>query len=137
MTRVLWLIVLTCGMAAAQTEAAPTEKKPESPKAADATAMSVLDGGIGPCSAEFHINDAKNKPVYNAQVHTLIKYGAFGIRKLDLQGSTNFEGKVKFTGLPDVNKRPVFFDITQGTKSAQRTFEPGTNCHPVFEVILQ
>ena len=137
MKRIMWFVVLACGMMAAQTEAAPAEKKAEATKAPDATAMAVLDGGIGPCSAEFHVTDGKSKPVYNAQVHTLIKYGAFGIRKLDLQGSTNFEGKLKFTGLPDVNKRPIFFDITQGSKTAQRTFEPGTNCHPVFEVILQ
>jgi hypothetical protein len=99
--------------------------------------MTTLDGGIGPCSAEFHVRGADGKPIYNALVHTLIKYGAFGIRKTELEVATSADGKAKLTGLPDVNKRPIFFDIKQGTKVSQRAFEPGTNCHPVYEVILQ
>jgi hypothetical protein len=89
-----------------------TEKKKAPATAADPNAMPVLDGAIGACSAEFHVTGAGGKPVYGAQIHTLIKYGAFGIRKLDLQISTNVDGKAKFSGLPDVNKRPVFFDIS-------------------------
>ena len=138
MKRLLWFVILATAVAVAQTEAAPSDKKPSDTKAASpASTVPVLDGGIGPCSAEFHVTGADSKPIYNAQVHTLIKYGAFGIRKLDLQGSTNVDGKIKFTGLPDVNKRPVFFDLKSGTKTGQRAFEPGLDCHPVFEVILQ
>jgi len=114
-----------------------TESKQATTKGTAATAVPMLDGAIGPCSAEFHVVGGDNKPLYLVQVHTLIKYGAFGIKKLDLQISTNADGKAKFTGLPDVNKRPIFFDLKQGQKVAQRAFEPGTDCHPVFEVILQ
>ena len=152
MKRFLWFVILASSTAFAQTDATHSEKKgpvsqtdtaaqnktaADAAKSSEASTVPVLDGGIGPCSAEFHVTDGKNKPIYNAQVHTLIKYGAFGVRKLDLQGSTNVDGKIKFTGLPDVNKRPVMFDITQGEKSAQRAFDPGLNCHPVFAVILQ
>lgn len=138
MKRLLWFVLLATMVAFGQTEAAPGDKKAaDLPKQSDASTVPVLDGGIGPCSAEFHVTGANNKPIYNAQVHTLIKYGAFGVRKLDLQASTNFDGKLKFTGLPDANKRAIIFDVTQGTKTAQRVFEPGLNCHPVFVVILQ
>jgi hypothetical protein len=138
MKSLLWFVLLASVVAAGQTESAPGDKKSaEAPKQSEASIVPVLDGGIGPCSAEFHISGANNKPIYNAQVHTLIKYGAFGVRKLDLQGSTNFDGKLKFTGLPDANKRAIIFDVMQGTKTAQRVFEPGLNCHPIFEVILQ
>jgi hypothetical protein len=145
----LWFVVLASVSAFAQSGSVPDNTNADAPSSvsiadkkssdsaqAAASTVPVLDGGIGPCSAEFQITTGNNKPVYNAQVHTLIKYGAFGVRKLDLAGSTNVDGKIKFTGLPDVNKRPVFFDITQGEKTAQRTFEPGVNCHPVFAVIL-
>ncbi len=98
--------------------------------------LPTLDGGLGACTAEFHITGTDGKPVYNAQVHTLIKHGAFGVKKMDLQLSTNYEGRAKFTGLPDVNKRPTFFDISQGQKKAVRAFDPGANCHPVFDVVL-
>lgn len=138
MKRVMLFVVLASAMVAAQTDS--TQPKAKAEAKADAGVSSTvptLDGGIGPCSAEFHIVGADNKPIYNAQVHTLIKYGAFGVRKLDLQGSTNADGKVKFTGLPDVNKRPMSFDIKQGQKTAQRAFEPGEQCNPVFEVILK
>ena len=150
MKRLLWFLILASATAIAQMEAPPKEKKlppgqtdttsdkkPGDTKVPDASTVPVLDGGIGPCSAEFHVTDAKNKPIYNTQVHTLIKYGAFGVKKLDLQGSTNVDGKIKFTGLPDSNKRPMVFDITQGEKSAQRAFDPGLSCHPIFAVILQ
>jgi hypothetical protein len=158
MKLLLCLVMLAGATAVAQTDSAQSTAKKNEAKAGGATAnatsaagatasaaksgaadetIPTLDGGIGPCTAEFHVLGADNKPVYNAQVHTLIKYGAFGVKKLDLQGSTNVDGKMKFTGLPDVNKRPVFFDIKQGTKTAQRSFEPGANCNPVFEVILR
>jgi len=138
MKRLLWFVFLASVVAFGQTEAAPSDKKAaEAPKQSDASTVPVLDGGIGSCSAEFHVTDAKSKAIYYAQVHTLIKYGAFGVRKLDLQGSTNVDGKLKFTGLPEENKRAIIFDVTQGTKTAQRVFDPGLNCHPVFVVILQ
>ncbi len=96
----------------------------------------VLDAGLGACSAEFRVTDKDSKPIYGAQIHTLIRSRAFGLKKTDLQVSTNYEGKAKFTGLPDVNKKPTFFDISQGQKKAVREFSPGENCHPVFDVML-
>jgi hypothetical protein len=122
MKRLLWFVLLASVVAFEQTEAAPSDKKAaEAPRQSDASTVPVLDGGIGSCSAEFRVTE----------------YGAFGVRKLDLQGSTNVDGKLKFTGLPEENKRAIIFDVTQGTKTAQRVFEPGLNCHPVFVVILQ
>lgn len=138
MKRVLLFMLLAVAVGVAQTDSTqPKEKAEAKADAGVSSTIPTLDGGIGPCSAEFHVVGADNKPIYNAQVHTLIKYGAFGVRKMDLQGSTNVDGKVKFTGLPDVNKRPMSFDIKQGQKTAQRAFEPGAQCNPVFEVILK
>ncbi len=103
---------------------------------AAAKEVPTLDAELGACTAEYHVTGTDGKPVYGAQIHTLIKSRAFGMKKTDLQLSTNYEGRAKFTGLPDVNKRPTFFDIKQGQRKDVREFQPGENCHPVFEVVL-
>src|SRR5436305_10115038 len=45
------------------------------------------------------------KPVYNARIHTLIRSGAFAIRKLELEVSTDSDGRASITNLPEVPKR--------------------------------
>jgi len=99
--------------------------------------VASIDAGIGPCKAEFRVTDEAGKPVFDAKVHTLIKYGAFGIRKTELTVGTNSEGIARITGLPDFNKRPIVFDVTKEGKRWERKFEPGENCQPKYDVSLK
>jgi hypothetical protein len=110
------------------------QQAPETPKKSE---THTIDAGVGECTAEFHVTDKTGKPVYSAKVHTLVKYGAFGLKKTELEIYTDSDGRAQITGLPVSNKRPVFFDITKGNKSEQRVLDPGLDCHPKWEVILQ
>src|SRR5271169_6291769 len=71
----------------------------------DPKAVPVIDGGIGPCSADFTITDNAGAPIYAAKIDVHIAYGFMYLRKLDLEVSTNVEGKARFTGIPDRLKR--------------------------------
>jgi hypothetical protein len=108
----------------------PTQKteQPEVP---------TLDAAIGPCTADFYIKDSTGHAIYAAKIHTLIRYGAFGVRKQDLELSTNYDGRARITGLPDVNKRPTEFDIRKGDLKAVVSFDPGADCHPKYEITLK
>ena len=35
-----------------------------------------ISADLGNCSAEFHVTGPDTKPIYDARIHTLIKYGA-------------------------------------------------------------
>jgi hypothetical protein len=106
----------------------PAEQKPEVP---------VLDAAIGPCTADFFVKDASGKAVYAAKIHTLIRYGAFGVKKQELQLSTNYNGEARITGLPDVNKKPTQFDISKDKAKVTVAYDPGQDCHPKYDVTLK
>src|ERR1700693_1508164 len=75
----------------------------------DPKTIPVIDGGIGPCSADFTVTDAAGAPVYDAKVRVHIAYGLMSLHKLDLEVGTNAAGKARFTGLPDKTKQGLFF----------------------------
>src|SRR5947209_4747985 len=60
----------------------------------------IMDGEAGPCSLELTVTGPDGKPVYAVKVKVHMAYGFGGIRRLDLEGGTNSDGKLKFTGLP-------------------------------------
>jgi len=90
-TAVILLSVLCC-LPVAHAQAAP----PVDPKT-----IPVIDGGIGPCSADFTVTDSKGAPVYDAQVRVHVAYRFLSAHKLDLEVGTNAAGKARFTGLPE------------------------------------
>ena len=47
----------------------------------DPKSIPVINGGIGPCSADFTITDANNAPVYAAKVRVHIAYGFLSAHK--------------------------------------------------------
>jgi hypothetical protein len=104
---------------------------------ADAHAVPVLDGGIGPCSADFIINDESGAPVYAAKVSVHIAYGFFSIRKLDLQLSTNIDGKARFTGLPNKIKHGIYFHASEGDRAGEAFDDPANTCKAQFTIVLQ
>jgi hypothetical protein len=97
----------------------------------------VIDGTAGSCSLELTVT-TDNKPVYAATVKVHIAYGFGGMRKLDLEASTNVDGKVKFAGLPArVRRPPLEF---QGTKDQLRgvlNYDPTTECQAVHNLALE
>ena len=103
----------------------------------DPKSIPVIDGGLGPCTAEFTITDADNKPVYLAKIKVHIAYGFLSARKLDLEVSTNVDGKARFTGLPDRTKRGLFFDADEGERTGTAFDDPSKTCQAQFPITLR
>jgi len=104
--------------------------------AANSPEIPVVDAGLGSCRADFTVKDGSDKPIYNANIHTLIKYGFLNKRKSELEVGTNSDGKASFTGLPNLPKKPLEFTIKSGTVEKTITDDPSENCNAKFEVTL-
>ena len=105
--------------------------------AADAKSVPVVDGGIGPCSADFTVTDAAGTPVYAAKIKVHIAYGFMSAHKLDLEVGTNADGKARFTGLPDHLKRGLYFEASEGDRTAEAFDDPAITCKAQFTVALR
>jgi hypothetical protein len=95
--------------------------------------LSVVDGQLGPCFAEFHVTDAAGKPQYNMPIHVLIRYGFLGKRKMDLEVGTNSDGKARVAGLPEQVRSPLHFEVGRGDAKQVVEHDPATNCHAYFD----
>ena len=104
--------------------------------AAQSSQIPVIDGGLGSCRADFTVKDGSEKPIYNAKIHVLIRYGFFSKRKTDLEIGTNSDGKASVTGLPNMPKKPLEFSIKSGTVEKTVTDDPSNNCNATFNVTL-
>jgi hypothetical protein len=113
--------------ALSQTSAAQPEPK----------AVPSLDGGIGPCTADFLITDTSGAPVYAAKINVHIAYGFANVRKLDLQVSTNIDGKARFTGLPDRIKHGIYFHASEGNRIGEAFDDPANTCKTQFTITLR
>ena len=102
--------------------------------AADAPKISA---DLGNCTADFHVTGADTKPIYNARVHTLIKYGAFGLRKTELEVRTDSTGQASVINLPNYSKKPITFDVSNGTATSTIEFSPDKECHAKYEITLK
>lgn len=96
-----------------------------------------ISADLGSCSADFHVVDGAGKPIYNARIHTLIRSGAFGIHKLDLEIRTDSDGRASIINLPEVPKRPITFDVSNGTATTTLPYDPTQQCQAKFEVTLK
>lgn len=95
-----------------------------------------VDGGVGSCRADFTVKDGASKPLYNAQIEVLLRYGFMNMRKTDLTVGTDSDGKARFTGLPNFPKKPLEFHIKSGTVSKTITDDTSTNCNATYDVVL-
>jgi hypothetical protein len=100
-------------------------------------AVPVIDGGIGPCTADFTITDVDGKPLYDAKIKVHIAYRFMNAHKLDLEVGTNVDGKARFTGLPDKIKHGIYFYASQGELQAEVFDDPASNCKAVFALALR
>jgi len=85
--------------------------------APDLKAVPVIDGGIGPCSADFTITDSAGAPVYAAKVKVHSAYGFVNAHRLDLEVGTNADGKARVIGLPDRIKHGLYFHASEGDRA--------------------
>src|SRR5262249_43943759 len=105
--------------------------------ASEAHKVPVIDGAAGSCSADITVT-AEGKPVYAAKVKVHIAYGFGGLRKLDLEASTNVDGKVKFTGIPaKVRRSTLEFEAMKGQLSGTLTYDPGAECQAKHDIALE
>jgi hypothetical protein len=106
-------------------------------QAPDPKSVPVIDGALGPCTADFTINGTDNKPIYLAKIKVHIAYGFMSARKLDLELGTNIDGKARFTGLPDRLKHGLYFHASEGDRSGDAFDDPANTCKGQFTIILQ
>jgi hypothetical protein len=106
-------------------------------RGSDSQPVPVVDGGVGPCSADFTVTDADGTPVYAAKIKVHIAYGFMYARKLDLEVGTNSDGKARFTGLPDRVKHGLFFEASEGDRTAQAFNDPASTCKAQFTIALR
>jgi hypothetical protein len=103
----------------------------------DPKTVPVIDGGIGPCSADFTVTDSKGAPVYAATIRVHIAYGFLSAHKLDLEVGTNAGGKARFTGLPTKTKQGLFFQASEGNREGSAFDDPAKTCKAEFVVMLE
>src|SRR5579884_3339085 len=96
------------------TSAAAQDTQAAKEAAQAAKEVPSIDGGLGPCTADFTVNDPSNAPVYDAKIKVRIKYGFGNFHKLDLELGTNADGKARVTGLPDKLNHGLYFHATKG-----------------------
>jgi hypothetical protein len=101
------------------------------------TDVPSINANIGPCTADFLVVDAANKPVFDAKIHVKVNYGFMGKRNTDLQIGTNNDGKAHLEGLPDkVKNPPLNYTIQSGDLTKSVTNDPAADCHPYFNVTM-
>lgn len=103
----------------------------------DPKTVPVIDGGIGPCSAEFTVTDTTQAPVYAAKISVHIAYGFMYLHKLDLEVGTNAAGKARFTGLPDRTKQGLFFRASEGAREGSAFVDPSKTCKTALTIVLE
>jgi hypothetical protein len=106
--------------------------------AAAAKKVPVIDGAVGPCSLELTVHSVDSKPVYAAVVRVHIAYGFGGMRKLDLEASTNIDGKVKFVGIPSrVRRPPLEFRASTDQLAGTVDYDPSSECQGKQVIVLR
>ena len=113
--------------AASAPAAAPAQAVPELP---------VLDARLGGCSADFLVKNANGAPIYLALIHVRVRYGALGIKRMDLEVGTNSDGKARVKGLPD-KARLMTWDITKDDKKTVVDQDVEKSCEAKHEVTLK
>ncbi|MGA8503956.1 MAG: hypothetical protein WA899_10865 [Candidatus Sulfotelmatobacter sp.] len=104
---------------------------------ADSKTVPVIDGGIGPCTADFKVIDNAGAPIYAANISVHIAYGFMYLRKLDLQIGTSASGQARFIGLPDRTKQGLFFRATEGDREGTAFVDPAKTCKADLTITLE
>ncbi|MGH9493704.1 MAG: hypothetical protein ACRD3B_01800 [Candidatus Sulfotelmatobacter sp.] len=103
----------------------------------DPHSIPAVDAALGDCFADFLITGTDYKPVYNAKVSTRVTYGFLNSHKLDLEVSTNVDGRARFNGLPGNLKHGLFFQAAEGERAGSAFDDPSKNCKAQFAITLR
>ena len=82
-------------------------------------------------------HNAKQTSGDAAKISVHIAYGFMNVRKLDLEVSTNADGKARFTGLPDRLKHGLYFRASEGDRSGEAFDDPANTCKAQFTIALR
>jgi hypothetical protein len=104
--------------------------------AGDEPEVPVINGMAGSCSANFTVTDGEKKPIYDAKIEVIIRYGFVGMHKSELQIGTNSDGRARVTGLPEKAKKPLEFRVSSGSLSKTVRINPTEKCDSTVEVVL-
>src|SRR5436853_7363813 len=105
------------------------------PQAQPSQEVPVLKANLGgDCSADFVVR-ADGQPVYNATIHVRVRYGAFSLKRTDLEIGTNSDGKARIEGLP-AKAKPLAYDIRKDDRKADATQDVAETGHAPFRVAL-
>jgi hypothetical protein len=121
----------------AQTASQPQAAKPAQPGGLQTPNSFVMDGGAGPCSAEFNVTTADGKPLFATLINVHIAYGFGGFHKLDMGVYTNQEGKGKFIGIPAKAKNsPLEFRASKDQLVGVAMVDPLLDCHAKHDIVM-
>jgi hypothetical protein len=99
-------------------------------------AVPTIGAELGSCSVQFTVQDGAGKPVSGATMRVRIAYGFMSVRKLDLETSTNSEGKVRFEGLPGNLRRALFFRASKDKLEGTAFYDPAKNCSAQHTIVM-
>jgi hypothetical protein len=106
------------------------------PQAQGAAEVPVVKGGAGSCTADFTVKESSGKGIYDAKIRIQIRYRFMAFHRLDATVGTNYEGKARMEGLPERIKGTAEFKVSHGDQSKSLPYDPLTDCHPRYDVIL-
>jgi hypothetical protein len=92
--------------------------------------------GLGTCAVDFVVKDGDGKPVYQATIHSKIRYGAFSVKRMDVEINTNDEGKARIEGLP-TKAKPIVYDIEKAGVKTTAQQDVATGCLASLQVTLK
>jgi len=105
--------------------------------AAVAPVPNEISADLGTCSAQISVTGSDLKPVYGAKISTRVQYGILGVKKLDLEGYTGANGRIKITNLPESLKKPMYIHISKNDEEHTVEFKPSFHCQAEFDVQLR
>ena len=106
------------------------------PQTPDSSQVAVVNGGAGPCTADFVVSDASGKGIYAAKIDIQIRYGFMGLHRLETTVKTNVEGKARIEGLPEKINKTAEFKVASADQTKSLPFDPIGNCNSHNEVVL-
>lgn len=99
-------------------------------------AVPTINADLGSCSVLFTVKDGTGKAVPGATVRVRIAYGFMGVRKLDLETSTNNDGKARFQGMPSDLKRALFFHASKDKLVGSAFYDAAKNCAAEHTIVM-
>lgn len=96
----------------------------------------VINGDVGPCTADFTVTNTNSKPLYKAKITVAIKHGFGGFRRTSLEIYTNVDGKARFEGLPAKSKAPLSFDVSYEGRATSVVVDTEAKCEGSYTAMV-